>query len=262
MNPKEFEQVVLAGEITDFEPYLQKTNNIKEDLYNMSYRMVLLKHGIEIERILELDGDFAIGICIREGLLPERYNGWKSMNQEWILETFAENGYYLDDLIESEYDDVQKAVIENNPEFCIERLNQGKIYQIIHDYIKNKAKPNVALLKAYIGALKSNSNDMGLMTKYRALTEVPSIIEKTMSDAQLFESGSPLWATDLTIQQIRDVLDACKELERQGYSEFVDYLLIQVREPDYDRERAFTDLPVLSISYRWYKLEQEMRKNQ
>ena len=78
-----------------------------------------LKHGIEIERILELDPTLAIGVCIQEGLLPERYDEWKAMNQEWIMETFAENGYYLDELIESEYDDVRKAVIENNPEFCI-----------------------------------------------------------------------------------------------------------------------------------------------
>lgn len=261
MTPEEFEQAVLADEITDFESYLQEPNNIKEKLRNEPYRLVLLKHGIEIERILELDPTLAIGVCIQEGLLPERYDEWKAMNQEWIMETFAENGYYLDELIESEYDDVRKAVIENHPDFCIERLNQGKIYQIIHDYIQNEAKPNLKLFKTYIDALTSNSNDMGLMTKYRALTKVPSTIEKTMSDAQLFESGSPLWATDLTVQQIRDVLDACKELERQGYSEFVDYLLTQVREPYYDRERAFTDLPVLSISYRWYKLDQEMRKN-
>ena len=262
MTAEEFERQVIAGEITNFEPYLTETGCIKEDLRNKAYRLILLAHGIEIERILELDGAFAISTCIREGWFPERYDEWKDRNEEWILETFAENGYYLDELIESEYDDVRKAVIENNPEFCIERLNQGKIYQIIHDYITNEVKPNLKLFKAYIDALTSNSNDMGLMTKYRALTEVPSTIEKTMSDAQLFESGSPLWATDLTVQQIRDVLDACKELERQGYSEFVDYLLTQVREPDYDRERAFTDLPVLSISYRWYKLEQEWGKNQ
>ena len=262
MTAEEFERQVVAGEITDFEPYLQKTNNIKENLRNESYRLVLLKHGIEIERILELDRTLAICVCIQEGLLPERYDAWKDRNEEWILETFAENGYYLDELIESEYDDVKKAVIENHPEFCIERLNQGKIYQIVHDYIKNKAKPNLKLFKAYIDALTSNSNDMGLMTKYRALTKVPSTIEKTMSDAQLFESGSPLWATDLTVQQIRDVLDACKELERQGYSDFMEYLLTQVREPDYDRERLTTSLPVLAVSYQWYKLDQEMRKNQ
>lgn len=262
MTAEEFEQQVIAGQITDFEPYLNDTGSIKEDLRNKTYRLILLQHGIEIERILELDGAFAISTYIQEGLLPERYDAWKDRNEEWILETFAENGYYLDELIESEYDDVREIVIENHPEFGIERLNRGKDYQIIYDYIKNEVKPNLKLFKAYIDTLTSNSNDIGLMTKYRALTEEPSTIEKTMSDAQLFESGSPLWATDLTIQQIRDVLDACKELERQGYSEFVDYLLIQVREPDYDRERAFTDLPVLSISYRWYKLEQEMRKNQ
>ena len=83
-----------------------------------------------------------------------------------------------------------------------------------------------------------------------------------MNGVQLFESGSSLWAIDLTVQQIHDVLDACKELERQGYSEFEDYLLTQVREPDYDRERLTTSLPVLAVSYQWYKLEQEMRKNQ
>jgi hypothetical protein len=261
MTAEEFERQVIAGEITDFEPYLKETGSIKEDLRNKAYRLILLAHGIEIERILELDGAFAISTCIREGWFPERYDEWKDRNEEWILETFAENGYYLDELIESEYDDVQKAVIENNPEFCIERLNQGKIYQIIHDYIKNKAKPNIALFKAYIDTLKSNNNYMGLMTKYRALTNAPSTIEKTMNDVQLFESGSPMWTTDLTIQQIRDVLDACKELERQGYSEFVDYLLTEVRNPGYDRERLTTSLPVLAVNYQWYKLEQEMRKN-
>ena len=261
MTAEEFERQVIAGEITNFEPYLTETGGIKEDLRNKAYRLILLAHGIEIERILELDGAFAISTCIREGWFPERYDEWKDRNEEWILETFAKEGYYLDELIESEYDDVREIVIENHPEFGIERLNQGKIYQIVHDYIINEAKPNLKLFKAYIDALTSNSDDLGLMTKYRALTEVPSTIEKTMSDVQLFEADSPFWATDLTTAQIHDVLDACKELERQGYSEFVGYLLTQVREPNYDRERAFTNLPVLSISYRWYKLDQEMRKN-
>lgn len=234
MDLKEFEQAVLADEITDFESYLQEPNNIKEKLRNEPYRLVLLKHGIEIERILELDPTLAIGVCIQEGLLPERYDEWKAMNQEWIMETFAENGYYLDELIESEYDDVRKAVIENNPEFCIEQLNQGKIYQIVHDYIQNEAKPNVALFKAYIEALKSNNNDIGIMTKYRAMTEAPSTIEKTMSEVQLFESNSPFWATDLTIAQIHDVLEAHKELIQQGYSDFMEYLLTTVREPNYN----------------------------
>lgn len=252
MNLKEFEQAVLADEITDFESYLQEPNNIKEKLRNEPYRLVLLKHGIEIERILELDPTLAIGVCIQEGLLPERYDEWKAMNQEWIMETFAENGYYLDELIESEYDDVRKAVIENNPEFCIERLNQGKIYQIVHDYIQNEAKPNVALFKAYIEALKSNNNDIGIMTKYRAMTEAPSTIEKTMSEVQLFESNSPFWATDLTIAQIHDVLEAHKELIQQGYSDFMEYLLTEVRNPNYDIHYVGQNETALTYFYKLF----------
>lgn len=252
MTPEEFEQAVLADEITDFEPYLQETNNIKEKLRNEPYRLILLKHGIKIERILELDRTLAIGVCIQEGLLPERYDEWKAMNQEWIMETFAENGYYLDELIMSEYDDVQKAVIENNPEFCIERLNQGKIYQIVHDYIQNEAKPNVALFKAYIEALKSNNNDIGIMTKYRAMTEVPATIDKTMSDVQLFEADSPLWATDLTVAQIHDVLEAHEELKSQEHSNFTEYLLTEVRNPNYDIHYVGQNETALTYFYKLF----------
>lgn len=261
MDLKEFEHQVIAGEITDFEPYLQETNNIKEKLRNEPYRLILLKHGIEIERILELDPTLAIGVCIQEGLLPERYDEWKAMNQEWIMETFAENGYYLDNLIESEYDDVRKAVIENHPDFCIKQLNQGKIYQIVHDYIQNEAKPNVALFKAYIEALKSNNNDIGIMTKYRAMTEAPSTIEKTMSEVQLFESNSPFWATNLTIAQIHDVLEAHEELKSQEHSNFTEYLLTRVRDNDYQPVFGTKHSSTLAGGFRWHWLMQELKKN-
>lgn len=261
MTAEEFERQVIAGEITDFEPYLTETSSIKEDLRNKAYRLILLAHDIEIERILELDGAFAISTCIREGWFPERYDEWKDKNEEWILETFAEEGYYLDELIESEYDDVREIVIENHPEFCIEQLNQGKNNQIIYDHLLDEVKPNISLFKAFLECSLTGNADIGLTTKYQAMTKAPSTIEKTMSDVQLFESGSPLWATDLTIRQINDVFDARNELEQQGYSEFMEYLLTEVRKIGYDRERLTTSLPVLAVSYQWYKLEQEMRKN-
>lgn len=261
MTAEEFERQVIAGEITDFEPYLTETSSIKEDLRNKAYRLILLAHGIEIERILELDGAFAISTCIREGWFPERYDEWKDRNEEWILETFAENGYYLDELIESEYDDVREIVIENHPDFCIERLNQGKIYQIVHDYIINEAKPNIALFKAYIDTLKSNNNDIGLITKYRAITEVPATIEKTMSDVQLFEADSPFWATDLTVAQIHDVLEAHEELKSQELSNFTEYLLTRVRDDDYQPVFGTEHSSTLAGDFRWHWLMQELKKN-
>ncbi len=51
------------------------------------------------------------------------------------------------------------------------------------------------------------------MTKYLTMTEAPSI-EKTMRRNN-YSGKQSIWATDLTIAQIYDVLDASKELERE-----------------------------------------------
>lgn len=84
------------------------------------------------------------------------------------------------------------------------------------------------------------------------MTEVPSIIEKTMSEVQLFESGSPFWATDLTVKQINDVLKAHEELSQQDYSDFMEYLLTTVREPNYDINYIGTDESALTCYYKLF----------
>lgn len=68
------------------------------------------------------------------------------------------------------------------------------------------------LLKAYLdaeeryGDAKSNVHYQALKLKYEALTKVPTIIEKTMSPAQLYVSGNPLWAYDYSADGIREML--------------------------------------------------------
>lgn len=67
------------------------------------------------------------------------------------------------------------------------------------------------LLKAYLeatekyGNTKVNIRYQALKLKYEALTTVTTIIEKTMSPAQLYASGSPLWANNykgITVERI------------------------------------------------------------
>lgn len=38
--------------------------------------------------------------------------------------------------------------------------------------------------------------------KYQAMTTVPTIVEKTMTTAQLYNAGSPLWAREYTIYRL------------------------------------------------------------
>ena len=70
---------------------------------------------------------------------------------------------------------------------------------------------DLKLLQTYLEATEKYGNTTvsiryrALKLKYEALTTVPTIIEKTMSPAQLYASGSPLWANNykgITVERI------------------------------------------------------------
>lgn len=71
MDLNEFEQAIINGEITDFEPYMHKQ---KFDMH----RTVLARYGIEVDRIIKRDGNQAVIDLIEKGLETERYEGWKN----------------------------------------------------------------------------------------------------------------------------------------------------------------------------------------
>ncbi len=50
MDLNEFERRVIAGEINDFEPYFE------DGSLNYHLRYVLAKNGIEVDRVIEMDG--------------------------------------------------------------------------------------------------------------------------------------------------------------------------------------------------------------
>ena len=69
------------------------------------------------------------------------------------------------------------------------------------------------VLKAYLEAEKKYG-DMeetplyqALQLKYKALTKVPTTIEKTMTPAQLYVSNSPLWALNYNADQIKQMIN-------------------------------------------------------
>jgi len=68
-------------------------------------------------------------------------------------------------------------------------------------------RPDIKILKQILEDKDSHifyteRNLKTIRLKYQAMTEVPSIIEKTMSPKQLYESGSPLWTHGLSIKAI------------------------------------------------------------
>ena len=81
---------------------------------------------------------------------------------------------------------------------------------------------DLKLLKAYLeateqhGDIKANIRYQALKLKYEALTKVPTIIEETMSPAQLYASGSPLWTNKYIGHTVERIL---RQLEEKPQTE-------------------------------------------
>ena len=72
--------------------------------------------------------------------------------------------------------------------------------------VKSQTHPDIADLKRLVGFHKApvgTKNELqALDLKYHAMTHVPTTIEKTMTPAQLYDAGCPLWCAEYSIEQL------------------------------------------------------------
>lgn len=211
MDLKEFERQVLAGEITDFEPYFKG----QWDHDQREQRYVLAKNGIETDRVATMDGYNTIMDIINEGLLPERYEEWKHYPRAGVRQALADNGYFWDYFINDEDPYIRQSIIETDLRLGLKRLDNDEDRQVVQTELLGQTNDKLELdiLKAYIDAEKEyddteeNMAYQALALKYEALTAVPSTIEKTMTPAQLYASDSPLWALNYNPDMIKQMLN-------------------------------------------------------
>lgn len=76
----------------------------------------------------------------------------------------------------------------------------------LFEEVKSQTHPDINELKRLVNFHKApvgTKDEMqALDLKYRAMTHVPTTIEKTMSPYQLYESNNPLWAVELSARGI------------------------------------------------------------
>lgn len=76
----------------------------------------------------------------------------------------------------------------------------------LFEEVKSQTHPNINDLERLVNFHKApigTKDEMqALDLKYRAMTHVPTTIEKTMTPAQLYEVGCPLWCADYNIEQL------------------------------------------------------------
>ena len=79
-------------------------------------------------------------------------------------------------------------------------------YPIWQKYAYDK-EPDIELLKKALEDERFLINNTetrlkALRLKYQAMTTVPTVIEKTMTPEQLYDTQNPLWAREYTVQEL------------------------------------------------------------
>ena len=230
MNLEEFERQVLAGEITEFEPYFED----KRSYYHL--RHVLAKLGIEVDRIIEMDGPGTILGFIQDKVHIDRYEEWKNHPLADVRKALARAGYFHDEFIHDPDDQVRRVVIEKDMHQGLKRLHNEEDMQNIKFVLENSVNPDVDLLAAYIDVTAKQQNtsypNPALKLKLKGMRHVPTAIEKTMSEAQLFETGCPLWTKPYTANHILNVIVAQRNLAKQGFTDYNKVLYEVLKESE------------------------------
>lgn len=188
MDIFEFEQAIINGQITDFRPYVE-------------------------------NGDFCENrdrkaLCIRYGVAQELYPEWAQSDDpdkydDWIQLLLAENGYCLDILSESEAEDILAEVLKHDINYAVDNAMMTDYRHLVYDALMDAKDIPFNVIETYFKTVNEYvpEDNTELELKYQAMKMTPTTIEKTMTPQQLFAAQNPLWALNLTGNQINHVLN-------------------------------------------------------
>lgn len=138
-------------------------------------------------------------------------------NDNEVIQCAYVRGGYLksnyEDWVQNSKPCVRKLIAETYPEYvpllpCETDWELDKVKTYLLDYFK----PKLDVLEKFLAKVgpvqKYNTEVIALQLKHETLTRGMTVIEKTMSLTQLWDSNSPFWTEKLTGYQIVDVLYA------------------------------------------------------
>lgn len=122
----------------------------------------------------------------------------------------AENGYCLDILSESDAEDILAEVLKHDLNYA---LDEGDVMMddyrhLVYDALMDAKDIPFKVIEKYFETVNEYTpeDNTELELKYKAMRITPTVIEKIMTPMQLFEAQNPLWALNLTGNQIKPVL--------------------------------------------------------
>lgn len=207
MKLSQFKEKLDNKEITDYDKYLAPS-------YPSRFRAELISRGILVNESLELNEVDPILEAIRADMAQERYEGWKNYPHASVRRLLAQKGYWPEFYIEDKHASVRVSVLYKHPEYVDQVLAKQSNYEPLLNYLLGVEHPDATVIKTFLATPAPKGAKNGNQPEERKLLEFKlkvielqaSPLESTMSRRQLFEAKNPLWARDLNVFMINNVL--------------------------------------------------------
>lgn len=177
------------------------------------------------ELIAEADPPIIAGL-ISKGLATEHYDEWKT----------------------SEHPEIQHAFAVTDLEYCRQllALNSLDHWNFVCNQIDETTNTNTLeiVLDAPVPNGINRHKLQAIRIMYEARVSQPSPIEKTMSLSQLFQSQSPFWANNLTLNRIESILDLYDTIKSDIFFENLKKLI------ELDEDHAYLSIWNLKFDHR------------
>ena len=211
-----FEKRLLANEITCIDPYLDKFPEVTAE-----HLVLIAQHGYYIEKLIEHDNEYILANLIRCGHAQEYYNDWAKNRYGEIQKALLEKGLHIDILSQSEDADIRFAIAEKYPKRTLsylKSLDPEKQRNLGFLLLMAQKEPDVKALKFLLNLNwhKTGQNLQILKSKYKLMHRVPSLIEKTMTPYQLYNTNNPFWKANLSGYNIASIKQAQYKFDNEN----------------------------------------------
>lgn len=224
---QEFERQVLAGELTNIEQYFDDESAQEE-------RYLLAKHGINVDRVIAMDGVDVIIRFICDSVHKDRYDEWKDHPKKDVRLELAMHGYFLEQYIHDSEPEIREEVMNLRLDLGLERMFNLNDQEVFLGLVMRQRRPNLQILQKYIEdiapGLEQDRLADAFRLKYQAMISEPNTFEATMTPAQLYDSGSVLWAQKYDAVTIEHIVWYFERLTAQNYQNFTNILFEMVEK--------------------------------
>lgn len=187
------------------------------------------------ENALTTDVDTIVDL-IKNEQAQEYYDNWKTHENTSVRIALAKKGLFSEIFAKDKECEVRKAVIMGNQSYIPELMKRtiAEWYTCYHILV-DMANPNPDVLKAFIEYKhKRCGNDITrkgkrrFRLKYESVTKEPSTLERTMTPYALFIAKNPLWAREISINQITNVEELLEVVIKEGNLDLVEPIFDQI----------------------------------